>query len=167
MNFLPSQASTFAVETDAIFLALLGLTVFFTSLVFGLIGYFCWRYRAGRVADRTSPPHGNRKLESGLTVVLLLLSLVVFFWAATHYVRLFDVPDDAEPIFVVGRQWMWQAYHRNGRRELNQLHLSSKKPVRLYLVSEDVIHSFFVPAFRIKIDVLPGRYTQVWFEPTR
>ena len=125
------------------------------------------RYRAGSSADRSNVPLSSRWLELGWTFTPLAIFLGIFAWAAVVYARFYSGPPDAMTVFVVGKQWMWKAEHANGRREIDELHVPLGEPVRLVLSTEDVIHSFFVPAFRIKQDAVPGRYTMIRFTPTQ
>src|SRR5262249_31284231 len=115
------------------------------------------------------PPHihGSLALEIGWSVIPFVLVMIVFFWGARLYATIARPPDDAINIDVVGKQWMWKIQHMEGRREINELHIPVGKPVKLTMTSEDVIHAFFVPAFRTKQDVVPGRYTTSWFEATK
>src|SRR5437868_11153826 len=128
---------------------------------------FAVRYRAGSDADRTDPPVKKKWLELGWTFTPLAIFVGIFVWAAVVYARLYQPATDARTVFVVGKQWMWKVEHANGRREIDELHLPVGEPVRLVLSTEDVIHSFYVPAFRIKQDAVPGRYTMIAFTPTR
>src|SRR5262249_46646620 len=109
----------------------------------------------------------NTTIEVIWVVVPLLVGLVMFFWGMVVYFELFRAADGASDVYVLGRQWMWEVRHPEGKREINELHLPVGRPVRIVGVSQDVIHSFFVPAFRTKQDVLPGRYTQLWLQPQR
>jgi cytochrome c oxidase subunit 2 len=131
-----------------------------------LIITFAIRYRRSRrpMADETSTSH---KLELIWTVIPLVVSLGLFAWGAVVYFRMHTAPPHAMEIYVVGKRWMWKALHPGGRREINELHVPVRRPIKLILVSEDVIHSFYVPAFRTKADALPNRYTTLWFEATR
>ncbi|HEX7635229.1 MAG TPA: cytochrome c oxidase subunit II [Noviherbaspirillum sp.] len=163
----PPSASAAAGRYDALFLALVLLTGFAALAVTLLIVYFSIRYRKGSRADRSHAPATGRRIEIIWTAVPLLLFLAIFAWAAYDYTWLYRAPPDAMPVFVVAKQWMWKLEHANGRREIDELHVPLGQPVRLVMTSQDVIHSFFVPAFRIKQDVLPGRYVSIWFTPTR
>jgi cytochrome c oxidase subunit 2 len=164
---LPEDGAASAARLDHLSLALLMLTGFVAVAVLALTIGFAVHYRAGSDADRSNPPAKGRKLEITWTVVPLLLFMGIYAWAAIDYVALYQAPSSAMPVFVVAKQWMWKAQHRNGRREVAELHLPVGRPVRLVMTSEDVIHSFYVPAFRIKQDVLPGRYTSISFTPSR
>ncbi len=162
----PEAASTVAGDVDALYLFLIGVSTFFTLLICVLIVTFAVRYRKGSPAKRENPPV-NRFMEFAWAAVPFLLTMVMFVWGAVVYFDMQTPPPGAIEIDVVGKQWMWRIQHRNGRTEINELHVPVNQPVRLKMISEDVIHSFFVPSFRVKQDVLPGYYTSLWFEATR
>jgi cytochrome c oxidase subunit 2 len=164
---LPEQASTNASRVDALALFELGIVLFFTALICIMILTLAVRYRRGSKVDRSGAPLTDRRLEAAWIVIPLLLSLVMYVWATEVYFDLYEPPADAFDISVVGKQWMWYLQHPEGRAEINELHVPLGQAVKLTLTSQDVIHSFFVPAFRIKQDVLPGRYTMIWFRPTK
>jgi cytochrome c oxidase subunit 2 len=132
-----------------------------------LILFFALYYRKGRLVDRTNPLINSRVLEAAWIGGPLFVFLGLFFWSAALYTFEQQAPSSAMEIYVVGKQWMWKVQHPEGRREINELHVPRGRPVKLWMTSEDVIHSFYVPAFRIKMDVLPGRYTTQWFQATR
>ena len=166
LGFLPPEASTFAPRTDAVFVALLALSVFMTLAVACLILYFCIRYRRGSQAR-----HGGRisqvidlEFEAGWSLAPLFIFVFLFAWAAGQQFSMFYPPRDALEISVVGKQWMWKTEHPGGQREINALHVPVGRPVKLDMVSQDTIHSFYVPAFRVKRDVVPGRDNVMWFE---
>lgn len=163
----PDQASTMARHVDALYFFELGVAGFFTALICVLILTFAARYRQKAVVDRSNPPTGSKLMEVIWIGVPLALGMIMFVWGANVYFRIFDPPGDAIEVAVVGKQWMWYLQHAEGRSEINELHIPLGRPVRLTMTSQDVIHSFYVPAFRVKQDVLPGRYTSLWFEPTR
>ena len=165
-HLLDAAASTQAARTDHIFLAMLLLCGAVAAILCLLVVFFAVRYRRGSRVDRT-PPRELRSIEIAWTVSPLLIFLGVFGWAARDFVTLADPPADALPVTVVAKQWMWKLQQRNGRREINELHVPQGEPVVLTMTSQDVIHSFFVPAFRLKQDVLPGRYTRLWFTATQ
>jgi cytochrome c oxidase subunit II len=164
--FLPTEASTGAVAVDQVFLVLLALGGFFTLLIAAMIVIFAVRFRSGARVRRV-PIKGTTRLEMGGIGFLAILSLGMFFWAGATYVNMFKAPPNAMTIFVTGKQWMWKAQQPTGQREINTLHIPTGRPIRLLLTSEDVIHDFFVPAFRLKTDVVPGRYSSMWFEATQ
>lgn len=166
LHLLPPSASSASSRLDWLLLALLLLTGTVALGVLALIVAFGIRYRKGSAADRTHAPTTGRFIEVAWTVIPLLLFLCIYAWAAFDYLQLYRVPKDAMPIFVVAKQWMWKLEHTNGKREISELHVPLGVSVRLVMTSQDVIHSFFVPAFRIKQDVVPGRYTSIWFKPT-
>ena len=167
LPLLPEQASTIAPRVDALFLFVLGVAVFFAGLIFVSIVYLAVKYR--RRADAAAPKliAGSLALELLWTVIPLGLTMVMFVWGALLFVEIQNPPADALEIIAVGKQWMWKMQHPDGHQEINELHVPIGRRIKLTMTSEDVIHSFFVPAFRIKMDVLPGRYTTAWFEATR
>jgi cytochrome c oxidase subunit 2 len=168
-RIMPEQASTVAGQIDALYLALVGISTFFTLLIFVLIVWFVVRYRRGaQVNRRMSPNHLlHWGIEIGWILVPFAIVMGIFAWGASLYVPLYQPPPDALEVYVVGKQWMWKLEHQEGPREIHTLHVPVNQPVRLKMISEDVIHSFFIPAFRIKQDVLPGRYSSIWFEPSK
>lgn len=166
LHLLGASASTQAHRTDAILLAMVLLCGSVALILLVLVVFFAIRYRRGSPADRT-PPREARGIEIAWTVAPLLVFFVIFGWAARDFVTMADPPADALPVTVVAKQWMWKLQHRNGRREINELHVPLGEPVVATMTSEDVIHSFFIPAFRIKQDVVPGRYTRLWFTATQ
>ncbi len=163
----PTSASNLAPGVDHIFLALLTLCGTVAVLICLTILFFCIRYRRGSLADRTPPKWKQRPFELTWTIVPFFIFLGLFFWATEVFFGMSRPPANATEIYVVGKQWMWKIQHPDGRREINQLHLPVGQPVKLIMTSQDVIHDFFVPAFRNKQDVLPGRYTTEWFTPTK
>jgi cytochrome c oxidase subunit 2 len=160
------EASRAASRVDLLFFTLLGLCGLVALGVAFFIVYFCIRYRKGSRADRSGPRLG-RALEYTWIAVPLAIFIGIFAWGAVVYAGLYRQDPAAMTVYVVGKQWMWHIQHPNGRREINELHLPMGEPVRLLLATQDVIHSFFVPAFRIKQDAVPGRYTAIDFTPDR
>lgn len=165
-DLLPVRASDIAGSVDAIFYSLLAVCALITVGIFVTVLVFCIRYREGSPAKREPSPSAHR-FEIAWTSATLVIFMAIFFWAAVVYFRMSQPPANASEIHVVAKQWMWKAQHPGGRREINELHLLLGQPVKLLMTSQDVIHDFFVPAFRTKQDVLPGRYTLEWFTPTR
>ncbi len=163
----PEQASTNAARVDTLYIFLILVTLFFTLLVSGLVVYFAIKYRRRSESDRPPETKPNIFLEVAWIVIPLAIELVIFVWGANIYFSLAKMPADAIDINVVAKQWMWKTQHMEGQREINELHVPVGKAVRLTMTSEDVIHSFFVPAFRIKADVLPGAYAKTWFQATK
>lgn len=165
MNLLP-QASTVAARYDFLFNSLLGLCLIVAIGVFVVMIGFCVRYRRGTRAERRGDSHRDLDVELLWTVVPFLLFLGLFGWSVRLWIDMRSPPANAQTVYVVAKQWMWKIQHADGRREINALHVPVGMPVRLVMISEDVIHSFSVPAFRVKQDVLPGRYTDLWFTAT-
>jgi cytochrome c oxidase subunit 2 len=163
----PEQASTVAAQVDALYYFLIGVSLFFATLIFLLVVSFAIKYRRRSEDERPQPIHGDLRLELVWTIIPLGIAMLIFVWGANLYFTLSSPPSDALNLYVVGKQWMWKIQHPTGQREINQLHVPVGQPVKLTMTSEDVIHSFFVPAFRIKMDVVPGRYTTAWFEATK
>jgi cytochrome c oxidase subunit 2 len=163
----PDQASTIASGVDGVYFLLVALSLFFTIVVFFFIFFFAIKYRRGSNADRSGLVFESKKLEFTWSFVPLVLALAVFAIQAKAYFDLYQPPVEALEIYVVGKQWMWKVQHPEGQDEINELHVPINRPVRLIMTSQDVIHSFYIPAFRVKQDVLPGRYTSIWFEATR
>jgi len=167
LPLFPVAASTLAPRVDALMLYVLGIVLTFIVLVGGFIFFFALKYHHGSRADRSSPVYFSLPLELAWTVIPLVLTLSIFFWGAELFIAMREPPADALEVYVVGRQWMWDIQHAEGRREVDALHLPVGRPVKLLMTSADVIHSFFVPAFRVKQDVLPGRYTTMWFQASK
>jgi cytochrome c oxidase subunit II len=163
----PEQASTMAGRVDALYIALLALGAFFSVLIACLVVGFAIKFRRRAPGDIGTPVHGNFALEAVWTGVPLVIVTVVFLWGAEIFFSMARVPPQAMEIYVVGKRWMWKAQHLSGQREINELHVPVGVPVKLTLTSEDVIHSFYVPAFRIKKDAVPGRYATMWFQATK
>ena len=166
LPLFPEQASTIAGQVDALYAFLIAVSVFFTVLVAAMVVIFSIKYRKS-VNPVATQIEGSVPLEILWSVVPLGIAMVIFVWAAVIYFDQMRAPKDAMQVFVVGKQWMWKMQHPSGMREINTLHVPVGKPVRLTMISQDVLHSFFVPAFRIKHDVIPGRYTYTWFQATK
>lgn len=169
LSLAPEQASTFATDVDLLYYYLWALTAFFFVLLVSAIIYFAVKYRRRSDAEIPRPIAGSIKLETLWTVIPFILALSIFAWATNIYVKMVRVPAETMDIYVVGKQWMWKFQHPEGQREINELHLPVGKKVRMIMATEDVIHSMFIPAFRVKQDVVPGanRVSVLWFEPTK
>jgi cytochrome c oxidase subunit II len=163
----PEQASTMAGRVDGLYFFLLAISTFFSVLIAGLIVFYAIRYRRRQPNGVGEVQHGGLILEITWTVIPFLIAMVIFVWGASVYFAMSRPPDETLNIYVVGKQWMWKFQHLDGQREINELHVPVGRPVKLIMTSEDVIHDVFVPAFRIKADVIPGRYTNLWFQPTK
>jgi cytochrome c oxidase subunit 2 len=161
----PREASTIAPYADALYFFLLTITVIGLVLVATLVFGFSIRYRQSNhpVAEQVE---GSTLLEATWTIIPLALFLVVFVWGALLYFRIYTPPANSMNIYIVGKQWMWKAEHPGGQHEINALHVPTGRPVQLTMISQDVFHSFSIPDFRVKREVIPGRYSTVWFEAT-
>jgi cytochrome c oxidase subunit II len=167
MNFMPEIASEWAGKWEWLNWYLNFWMVFFTVLIFiGVFG-FAIKYRRRSEADRPKPILGSVPLEILWIVVPFLISMTMFAWGAALYYDYGSPPQNATEIYVIGKQWMFHTQHPGGQREINELHVPTGRPIKLTMSSEDVIHSFFIPAFRLKRDIVPGRYTSIWFTATK
>jgi cytochrome c oxidase subunit 2 len=167
LPLFPEQASTISIEVDHLMYFLMAVSIFFTVLIFGAIFYFAVRYRRRSDTEVPVSVHTGWALEIVWSVIPFGLTMIMFGWGASIFFRESRAPDNAMQIYVVGKQWMWKLQHMEGQREINELHIPTGRPVKLIMTSEDVIHSFYVPDFRTKQDVVPGRYTMTWFEATK
>jgi cytochrome c oxidase subunit 2 len=162
----PAEASGIAPYVDALYFFLVAMTIFGTTFVAILLLVFSVRYRREKNPVATQI-EGSTLLEATWTIIPLAIFLVTFVWGALLYFRIYDPPTNAMNIYVVGKQWMWKAEHPGGQHEINALHVPTGKPIQLTMISQDVFHSFSIPDFRIKREVIPGRYSTVWFEATQ
>src|SRR3989440_799815 len=162
----PARASTTAGSVDALYIFLVALSLFVSVAIFTMICIFALRYRQrkGREAEQVE---GSTILELTWSAIPLAIFLFIFAWGAVVYFKERTPPRGATQIYVVAKQWMWKLQHEEGQREINELHVPVGRDVELIMTSQDVIHSFYVPAFRVKQDVLPGRYTTLWFRATK
>jgi cytochrome c oxidase subunit 2 len=167
LPLFPEQASTMAGRVDALYLFLILVSVFFGTLIAALVVTFAVKFRRRSRDEQPQPIHGSTALELAWTLIPLGIVMVIFLWGAEVFFAMARVPPGTMNVYVVGKRWMWKTQHMTGQREINELHVPVGVPVKLTLTSEDVIHSFFVPAFRIKKDVVPGRYVTAWFQATR
>jgi cytochrome c oxidase subunit 2 len=167
MPLVPERASSYAGEVDALFYFIVAVTVFFTVAVSLALVFFAIKYRRRSDDERPAEIHGSLVLELTWTIVPLLIVVVMFVWGAKVFFHMNRPPDDAMTVSVVGKRWMWKLQHPTGQREINELHVPLGRAVKLVITSEDTIHSFFVPAFRIKKDAVPGRYNVAWFRATK
>ena len=160
----PPAASSIADGVDQLYLVLTGITLFFTVLIFSIIFYFMVKYRRRSPGEIPAPTHTNMVLELSWTIIPSLICVVLFVWSARLYVRNARPPAASTEMFVIGKQWMWHIQHPEGPREINELHVPVGVPIKVTMTSQDVIHDFYIPAFRVKKDALPGRYTSLWFQ---
>jgi cytochrome c oxidase subunit 2 len=167
LPFVPERASSVAGEVDALFLFILGVTGLFAVGIWVALLFFAIRYRRRAKDERPAEIHGSLALELAWTLIPFAIMAVMFVWGAKVFFHMNRPPDDAMTVSVVGKRWMWKLQHPTGQREINELHVPRGRAVRLVITSEDTIHSFFVPAFRIKKDAVPGRYNTAWFRATK
>ena len=166
-KWLPEQASTVAPEVDMLTLFIVAVTVLITVMVGVLTIGFAVAFRRKSESYIPAPWFGSVPLEVGWTLIPVVICLVMFTWGVKVYSNIVIPPADAMELYAVGRQWMWKIQHPEGQREINALHVPIGRPIKVTLTSEDVIHCFSIPAFRIKQDVVPGRYSSLWFQATK
>ena len=167
LSFIPEQASNFAAEVDYLYLFMVVVTVVFSAGIFGAVFYFAIRYRRRSDTEIPVATHTGMLLEVVWSVIPFGITMIMFGWGASLFFKESRPPDNATQIYIVAKQWMWKLQHPEGQREINELHIPVGRPVKFTMTSEDVIHSFFIPAFRTKQDVVPGRYSTVWLTPTK
>jgi len=155
-----------ASRVDALFYFLCAVSLVFSLIVAIGVAFSAARYRKGSPASRKGALHDYLPIELVWSIVPLMIALFIFAWSTRLFFDMRVPPKNAMEIYVVGKQWMWKIQHPEGNREINELHVPVGRPVKLIMTSQDVIHSFYIPAFRIKQDVLPGRYSEQWFEAT-
>jgi cytochrome c oxidase subunit 2 len=163
----PPEAATAAGRVDALYIYLVVISTVMTALIFLCVAFFAVRYRRRDPDEIPRPNHGSIVLETIWSVVPFLFMLVMFAWGTKLYFENYTPPKDTLDVYVVGKQWMWKIQYPDGQREINELHVPTGRPVKLVLASEDVIHSFYIPSFRLKHDVVPGSYQTYWFEATQ
>jgi cytochrome c oxidase subunit 2 len=163
----PEQASTIAQGIDHLYYFLTAMDLFFTAIIFLTIFYFAIRYRRRKKDETPAQIEGSLPLEVAWTAIPLVLVVVTFVWSSSLFIRNARPPTAATEVFVIGKQWMWQLQHPEGVREIDELHVPLGRPIKLTMTSEDVIHDFFIPAFRVKKDVVPGQYSTLWFQATK
>jgi cytochrome c oxidase subunit 2 len=163
----PEQASTLAPEVDNLYFFITAVTAFFALLVVVFVLGFAIKYR-DRTGEKVGQAiHGSIPLEIGWSVVPFLVSMVIFVWATVVFFHIIRAPDQALEIYSTGKQWMWRFQHIDGKSEINELHVPVGRAVKVTFTSEDVLHSLYVPAFRVKADAIPGRYSSIWFNATK
>jgi cytochrome c oxidase subunit 2 len=167
-RLFPEQASTMAPRVDEIYWFLVGISGVFGVLIFLLLGYFAIKYRRRPGNLRPQPTGTHIGIEVAWIVGLTVVFVLIFVWGARPYATmLLGAPAHALEVYAIGKQWMWKFQHPGGQREINELHVPVGHPVKMIMTSQDVIHSFYVPAFRVKMDVLPARFTTIWFEASK
>src|ERR1700728_2092933 len=161
----PPEASTIAPYADALYFFLILISVVGLVAVAILVVTFSIRYRKDLNPEATQI-EGSTLLEATWTIIPLILFMICFVWGALLYFRIYSPPTNAMNIYVVGKQWMWKVEHPGGQHEINALHIPINRPIQITLISQDVFHSFSIPAFRVKREAIPGRYNTEWFEAT-
>ena len=164
---LPDQASSFAWQVDLLYFYLILVSIAFTIPIAVGIFYFAIKYRERERFATPDELHGSIVLETTWSIIPFVVSMTIFLGGAYVYFNQYTPPQDAMEIYVVGKQWMWKLQHSTGQREINELHVPVGRPIKLTMTTEDVLHDFFIPAFRTKADIVPGRYTYLWFTPTK
>ncbi len=167
VSLFPDQASTFAWQVDALYFYLIAVSVVFSIPVVLAIFFFAIKYRETEKFATPEEIHGSMVLETVWSIIPFIVSMTIFLGGAIIFFNQFTPPDDSEEIYVVGKQWMWKIQHQTGQREINELHVPVGRNIKLTMTTEDVLHDFYIPAFRTKADVVPGRYTYVWFNATK
>lgn len=163
----PEQASTFAWQVDLLYAYLIAISIFFTVAIVAALAIFIIKYREVEKFATPEEMHGSMVLETVWSIIPFFISMTIFLGGAIIYFNQYTPPDDAMEIYIVGKQWMWKAQHQTGQREINELHVPVGRKIKLTMTTEDVLHDFSIPAFRTKADVVPGRYTYLWFEATK
>src|SRR6187397_1691773 len=166
LPLFPPSASSVAMEMDILYLFITAVSAFFVVLVAALTLIFAIKYRRRHPDEVGADIHGSLVLELTWTFIPFVLSMVMFVWGADLFFRLARPPADAMDMYVVGKQWMWKVQHPTGVREINEMHVPVGRNVRIFLGSEDVIHDYSIPAFRVKMDAVPGKITTLWFKAT-
>jgi cytochrome c oxidase subunit 2 len=163
----PEQASTIAPEVDKLYFFITGVTAFFALLVVVLVAIFAVKYR-DKTGDRVGAPiHGSIPLELGWSIIPFFISMVIFVYATVVFFQIVRPPAQTLEVYSTGKRWMWRFQHLDGKSEINELHVPKGRPVRVTFTSEDVLHDLYIPAFRVKADAIPGRYSSIWFEATK
>jgi cytochrome c oxidase subunit 2 len=163
----PEQASTFAANIDALYIFIVATSAFFALAVTVAVVVFGFVYRRKHDGEVGARIEGNLPLELLWSIIPTMIAMVMFGWGASAYFEMRTPPAEALQIYAVGKQWMWKFQHLEGQREINELHVPVGRPVKVTITSEDVLHSLYFPSFRTKMDAIPGRYTQLWFEATK
>jgi cytochrome c oxidase subunit 2 len=166
-TLFPTQASTLAPEVDNLYLGVVAITAFFAIVVVVCVTYFAIKYRDDTGERVGAPITGSMPLELGWSLIPFLIAIGIFVWASIVFFHIVRAPDQSLEVYSTGKRWMWRFQHVDGQREINELHVPIGRPVRVVFTSEDVLHDLFIPAFRVKADAVPGRYSAIWFEATQ
>ncbi|MEP7364383.1 MAG: cytochrome c oxidase subunit II [Acidobacteriota bacterium] len=167
LQLFPDSAAVGVAGVDANYFFILAVSAFFGIAISLAIFFFALRYKRKSDDEVPKPIHGSLVLELAWTVIPLLLCMVMFGWGTLVFFRNYQAPPNAMEMFVVGKQWMWKIQHPSGVREINEMHVPINRAVKLIMTTEDVLHSYYIPAFRIKKDVVPGQYSTMWFEANK
>lgn len=163
----PEQASTLAPQVDNLYFFLIAVTAFFALLVVVLVVIFAIKYRDDTGLKVGAPITGSVPLEIGWSLIPFVISMVIFVYATVVYFNIVRPPAETLEVYSTGKRWMWRFQHIDGQSEINDLHVPKGRPVKITFTSEDVLHSLYIPAFRVKADAIPGRYSAIWFTPTK
>ncbi len=163
----PAQASTFAADVDKLYFLILAVTSFFAIAVVIFVAVFAIKYQDESGTQVGAPIHGSIPLELAWSFIPFVISIGIFAYATIVYFELVRPPAETLQIYSTGKRWMWRFQHINGRAEINELHVPKGRPVKITFTSEDVLHDIYIPAFRVKADAIPGRYSEIWFEPSQ
>ena len=163
----PEQASSIAPTVDNLYFFILGVTAFFALLVVVLVLFFAIKYRDDTGLKVGAPITGSIPLEIGWSLIPFFVAMAIFVWATVVFFQIVRAPDQTLEIYSTGKRWMWRFQHVDGQREINQLHVPLGRPVKITFTSEDVLHDLYIPAFRVKADAIPGRYSSIWFTATK
>jgi len=165
--WFPEPASTVAPEIDVIFDIITWISIFFFVLIVGFMLFFMFKYRRREHVASTGGPTHHTLLEITWTAVPLILAIAIFYIGLMGYVNITTPPENSYEIEAVAQQWYWSFNYPNGATDINILHVPVDRPVKINLRANDVLHALFIPAFRVKMDAVPGRRTELWFEATR
>jgi cytochrome c oxidase subunit 2 len=163
----PEQASSMAPTVDALYFFILGVTAFFALVVVVLVLYFAVKYRDDTGLKVGAPITGSIPLEIGWSLIPFFVAMAIFVWATVVFFQIVRPPDQTLEIYATGKRWMWRFQHLDGQREINQLHVPVGRPIKITFTSEDVLHDLYIPVMRVKADAIPGRYSSIWFTPTK
>ncbi len=163
----PPQASTIAPQVDNLYFFIVAVTAFFALLVSALVMFFAIKYRDDSGLKVGADIHGSVPLEVGWSLIPFVIAMVIFAWSSVVYFQAIRPPDETMEIYATGKRWMWRFQHTDGMREINTLHIPVGRPIKVTFTAEDVLHDLYIPAFRVKADAIPGRYSSIWFNPTK
>ena len=150
-----------------LYFVIIGVTAFFALLVVVLVGFFAVKYRDDTGERIGAPIHGSMILEIGWSIIPFVISMAIFVYATVVFFQIVRPPAETMEIYSTGKRWMWRFQHLDGKSEINELHIPKGRPIRVTFTSEDVLHDLYIPAFRVKADAVPGRYSSIWFEATK